>query len=258
MKTLIMASALSIAFLAGSAHASVVDLTSTGNSGTINGAQFFQYSGTLPGSTGALGSFLKIQNGGVESGYNTNGTTQFNTGTTHAIKLSDIPLVNGFRQFALNINEVASGTNGLLSLDQVQLFVTGSATLTGYNTTTGTFATGAAKVYDMDTSTVDNWVQLSYNLSGTGASKADMLMYVPNANFANASAGSYIVLYSKFGVQGSGNNGLDSSDGAEEWSINNLTGVPVPVPVPAAAWLLGSGLIGLAGFARRRVTAKVA
>ncbi len=28
------------------------------------------------------------------------------------------------------------------------------------------------------------------------------------------------------------------------------------VPVPAAAWLLGSGLIGLAGFARRRVTAK--
>lgn len=33
---------------------------------------------------------------------------------------------------------------------------------------------------------------------------------------------------------------------------------PSPVPVPAAAWLLGSGLIGLAGFARRRVTAKVA
>lgn len=30
------------------------------------------------------------------------------------------------------------------------------------------------------------------------------------------------------------------------------------VPVPAAAWLLGSGLIGLAGIARRRVTTKTA
>jgi len=28
---------------------------------------------------------------------------------------------------------------------------------------------------------------------------------------------------------------------------------PSPVPVPAAAWLLGSGLIGLLGLARRRV-----
>jgi len=31
-----------------------------------------------------------------------------------------------------------------------------------------------------------------------------------------------------------------------------------PVPIPAAAWLLGSGLIGLAGFTRRRVTTKAA
>jgi len=31
---------------------------------------------------------------------------------------------------------------------------------------------------------------------------------------------------------------------------------PSPVPVPAAAWLFGSGLLGLAGAARRRATAK--
>ena len=31
-----------------------------------------------------------------------------------------------------------------------------------------------------------------------------------------------------------------------------LTGVATPVPVPAAAWLFGSGLIGLVGVARRR------
>lgn len=34
--------------------------------------------------------------------------------------------------------------------------------------------------------------------------------------------------------------------------------IPTPVPVPTAAWLLGSGLIGLAGIARRKVTAKAA
>ena len=32
----------------------------------------------------------------------------------------------------------------------------------------------------------------------------------------------------------------------------NLTQVPPSVPVPAAAWLMGSGLLGLVGVARRR------
>lgn len=35
-------------------------------------------------------------------------------------------------------------------------------------------------------------------------------------------------------------------------------GAPAHVPVPAAAWLLGSGLIALAGFGRRRVATKAA
>lgn len=38
--------------------------------------------------------------------------------------------------------------------------------------------------------------------------------------------------------------------------VYNLAGAPVSeVPIPAAAWLLGSGLIGLAGMARRRKAA---
>lgn len=44
------------------------------------------------------------------------------------------------------------------------------------------------------------------------------------------------------------------SDGQSASFVNN----PLTVPVPAAAWLLGSGLIGLAGFGRRRAVAKQA
>ncbi|BAV33875.1 hypothetical protein SCL_1570 [Sulfuricaulis limicola] len=37
-----------------------------------------------------------------------------------------------------------------------------------------------------------------------------------------------------------------------QWTSMSLTVAPAPIPVPAAAWLFGSGLLGLAGIARRR------
>lgn len=49
------------------------------------------------------------------------------------------------------------------------------------------------------------------------------------------------------GSLGNGGFGLDING---IWSINTS-----PVPVPAAVWLFGSGLVGLAGVARRRKTA---
>lgn len=264
MKKCLTLSALSIAFLAGSANANTVDLTTAGSSGSINGAQFFQYSANLPTGSGVFGPFLRVQKNGVESGYNTNGALQFDTKSgawTHAIQLGDIPLINGYRQFSLDINETSSGTNPLLSLDQVELFVTSNANLTGYSS--GSFA-GATKVYDMDnpagTPTPNNWVKMDYNLSGSGSGRVDMLMYVPDSYFTagGANSSSYVVMYSKFGTVFGADGGLDASAGFEEWSINQLAGAPHPVPLPAAAWLLGSGLIGLAGFGRRRDIAKAA
>ena len=56
--------------------ATVVDLTGSNDSGTINGAQFVfttpQHTGT-----GVIQPFLRLENSPVEQGYNTSGGTPF-------------------------------------------------------------------------------------------------------------------------------------------------------------------------------------
>lgn len=52
------------------------------------------------------------------------------------------------------------------------------------------------------------------------------------------------------------NGGRFSLNGGTNWSsltANNLAAL-APVPVPAAAWLFGSGLAGLIGFNRKKIT----
>ena len=45
-----------------------------------------------------------------------------------------------------------------------------------------------------------------------------------------------------------------ASNGDFTYSLAAAAG-PSPVPLPAAAWLMGSGLVGIGGFIRRRKTA---
>ena len=53
-----------------SAHADELDLTTVGAWGTINGANFQQFSDGAAGS-GNIDAFVRIQRTGVEQGYNT-------------------------------------------------------------------------------------------------------------------------------------------------------------------------------------------
>jgi hypothetical protein len=69
------------------------------------------------------------------------------------------------------------------------------------------------------------------------------------ANFAHTGSSATIDFY----IFGEGNQSLDD----ESWAMDNLrVGVTTVVPLPAGVWLLGSGMLGLIGVARRRSAAK--
>jgi len=57
-------------------YVTVVDLTGSNGSGTINGAQFV-FTTPQPTGTGVIEPFLRLENSPVEQGYNTSGGTPF-------------------------------------------------------------------------------------------------------------------------------------------------------------------------------------
>jgi len=255
----------------------VLNLTTVGSSGAINGAIFAQTE-QQPTGTGFIDSFSRLQANSLEEGFNTNGTPPYDEKAgsfTHAIQLSSLaPVTNvpgqgstPFYEFLLDINQTSS--NNLLNLNRLQIWGAASPTLgasaynfgangsfdsTGNtNGSTGTLA-GGTKVYDIDTGT-DNGVLLNYSLN-SGSGSGDMFLYVPVAafNIPNISPTSFLYLYSAFG------NPNASNDGFEEWAAHTgSAGVPFNAPAPSTLGLtLSAGiafaLVGLYRF-RRQVTA---
>ena len=224
------------------AWAALLDLTAAGASGTINGGYFLQVPDQSTG-TGVIEPFVRIQANGTEQGYNTsNNAVPFDEKTgiwTHDLLLSAVPTkdIGGtiYREFLLDINQTRGGT--FLSLDELQIY---RGSTTSPNTTNvGSLGT---LVYDLDIGVDgESYIKLNYLLNpGSGA--GDMFAYIPETAFAGAGPNDYVYLYSLFGSN------FPSDDGFEEWAI---VGTSVPVPIPAAAWLLGSGLLGLVAIRRR-------
>lgn len=238
--------------LSGAAlHATVVDLTTAGSSGTI-GQSYFQQIDPQSTGTGVIDPFLRLQANTSEQGYNTsadNPPFDAKTGIwTHNLKMTDLDLVTldnqSYYRFLLDINQNRGGDSELLTLHTLQLY-TGSV---GSQATTDLSQLGTLR-YDMDNAALggaaDSKIELNYILNpGSGA--GDMFAYIPTSLLAGANAMDYVYLYCEFGPN------HDSNDGFEEWSLlRSIPTQPVPEPGTIISGLLLMG--GLCWMERRRL-----
>jgi uncharacterized repeat protein (TIGR01451 family) len=227
----------------------VVDLTTAGTSGTINGALFVQ------STAGAGGAFVEIENSPTEQGYNTDFKPQFDekNNPLSAFQLSSVAEVNNagtlYYEFLLGINQQNSGGNELLSLDQLRIYVSPTNINTsannfanGYNPATGTLG-GLSPSYDMNPGLgTTNYVQLNEALK-PGNATFDMMLFVP-VSALGTNPNSWIYLYSAFGghqFTSGGVTGGASNDGFEEWANNTLVKKPTISTTPGSNVVVGSG-----------------
>ena len=118
-KKLIIACLISCFLPAGITFADLVDLAAN-TSGTAVAATgqvtIFERFNNPSTGTGVFDPFLRIQSKGEESGYNTDGDVQFATKAgiwTHSITLANVPVVNGYLEFFLDIKNQFDHLHGV-------------------------------------------------------------------------------------------------------------------------------------------------
>jgi PEP-CTERM motif len=249
--------AILVGIASSQAGAEVCDLTSAGNSCSINGA-VFQEGDFLDHSsgTGVFPSFVQIgQPGGkitVYDAYNTTVNNVLHNGQAdphnHAVLLADVPIVIvegvAYREFHLDINQNRSVHGGyFLTLNEVQVFTSEIPNQDVETFTDGVLDIDGLLAYRMDAGENSD-VHLRYGLHPGSGRDADMRLLIPDSAFG---AGDYLYLYSRFGEEtfcepeacGGGN-----TAGFEEWAFGAITITQVPVPGTLALFGLALAFLG--------------
>src|SRR5687767_13119243 len=149
VKALLAGAMLAGVFVANAGAAEVtLDLATTSPQDAKNGAVFYRTQ-IQPTGTGVIDPFVRIQNKGTEHGYNTDGTSEFDTkdsavhNWTHSITIGDVPIVSIagvlYREFILDINETNNLAGRMLSLNELQIYQSNTNVLSSFNTATQTF-----------------------------------------------------------------------------------------------------------------------
>jgi len=253
-----------VAVDAGRAPANyVIDLMSANTAPVTYQGAIFAQSSQQPTGTGVFQPFVRIQQNGTEAGYNTDARpvefqTKDDNQWTHSLSLSSLtPVTMGgtqYYQFALDINEQGNTTGAKLSMDDFQIYLGNSGSLTGFN---DGFGSNAVKVYDIDDGQRQNTtVDLNAALNPPGSGVADLNVFVPVSLFTGfGSQFQFVYLYSSFG------NPFPSGAGFEEWSALQGPTSPQPPPPTGGVPAPGGVVLGLIGIGclcgrslRRRTT----
>jgi hypothetical protein len=267
---------LGFVLVAPAAQAAILDLTTDGSSGFV-GDGFYQQTDPFATGTGNIAPFVQIGDatpgGLVVEAYNTTANNVLDNKSSdtfnHELLLTDVPIISldpdgdttfeDFREFLLDINQVKNVNPSLLSLDEIQVFLSNTA-----NQSVETFTSGVLNLTDdlliyrlddtdLDGTVSDNWIRLNYSLN-RGSGSGDMFMYLPDDLFD--SSYDFVYLYSRFGEN------IANNDGFEEWAVRIVpseppctpeTCPPPPpvIPEPGSAFLFGSGLLGALGLGSR-------
>jgi hypothetical protein len=189
----------------------------------------FQQTGVQPTGCGVIHDFVRLFSSGnipVEQGHNTDARPlQFNENKsptfTRSLQLSDVPLVTvdgvDYRQFLVGVNQKqSSGSAALLSLDELRIFMGNAPNLTGYDPTSHTLA-GLKAAYDLSAQgDGSNYLVINSALTH-GNGSGDVFVLIPDAVLTEAASqsggGTYVYLYSKFGVHDQCNGGF------EQWAV---------------------------------------